>query len=335
MNSATNNPSGRLGVSLVVPVRDEAETIHELFAALSAQTRRPDEVVLVDGGSTDGTAELMRAAGERDPSIRVVETGGATPGKGRNVGIAAARHEWVALTDAGNEPEPEWLERLIEVVERDPSVSVVYGNYEPVADTYFERCASLVYPSPKQSRPGGRMRGPFIASSLLRREVWSAVGGFPDLRAAEDLMFMEEIERRGFRTGWAPTATVWWRLRPTLGSTFKKFVLYSRHNVWAERQRFWHYGIARLYALASPFLLLAVVHSAWWLAVPALGLVARAAKSIWRHREGRGLGWLLNPAQFLGVMLILLTIDAATFIGWAQALIQRRPRDVSGVQSGA
>lgn len=333
MISPTDNPPGRPGVSLVVPVRDEAETIHELLAALAAQTRRPDEVVFVDGGSTDGTAELMRAAGERDPSIRVVETGGATPGKGRNVGIAAARHEWVALTDAGNEPEPEWLERLIEVAERDPAVAVVYGNFEPVTGSFFERCASLVYPPPKQARPGGRMRGPFIASSLLRREVWRAIGGFPDLRAAEDLMFMEEIERRGFRVGWAPSATVWWRLRPTLGSTFRKFVLYSRHNVWADRQQFWHYGIARLYALAAPFFLLAALHSAWWLAVPAAGLAARAAKSIWRRREGRGLTWLMNPKQFLGVALILLTIDAATFIGWAQALM-RRPRG-GGVSGGA
>ena len=311
----------QLCVSLVVPVRDEAATIGELLESIAAQTRRPDEVVFVDGGSRDETVALLRRADNIEGMrVRVIEAGDATPGRGRNVGIEAARCEWIALTDAGNRLEPQWLERLLEVARRDASVAVVYGNYEPVTSTFFERCAALTYPAPKQMREGGLMRAPFIASSLLRREVWREVGGFPDLRAAEDLMFMEAIEQKGFRIAWSPQATVWWQLRPTLASTFRKFVLYSRHNVWAGRQRFWHYGVARQYALAAPFILLAVVHSAWWLLIPLAGMLARAAKSIWRRREGRGLLWALNPAQFACVAALILTIDLATFIGWAQAL---------------
>ncbi|HVF48708.1 MAG TPA: glycosyltransferase [Pyrinomonadaceae bacterium] len=322
MSETFDNANERLRISLVIPVRDEAATIQHLLDSIAAQTRRPDEVLIVDGGSRDETVELLRHAGERDATLRVVEAGEATPGRGRNVGIAAARHDWIALTDAGNRLEPDWLERLEDVVRRDPSVTVVYGNFEPVADTFFERCAALTYPPPKQSRAGEWMRGPFIASSLLKREVWQSVGGFPDLRAAEDLMFMEAVEREGWKTGWSPRATVWWQLRPTLASTFRKFVLYSRHNVWAGRQRFWHYGIARQYALVAVFVLLALLHSRWWLVLPVLGLAARAAKSIWRRREGRGILWALNPAQFAGVAALIVTIDAATFVGWAQALVR-------------
>jgi glycosyltransferase involved in cell wall biosynthesis len=313
-------------VSLVVPVRDEAATIGELLRSIAAQTRRPDEVVFVDGGSRDETVALLRdASAVVGARVRVVEAGDATPGRGRNVGIEAARCEWIALTDAGNRLEPDWLERLLEVVQKDESIEVVYGNYEPVTSTFFERCAALTYPAPKHLREGELMRAPFIASSLLRREVWRRVGGFPDLRAAEDLMFMEAVEREGFRTGWAPRATVHWQLRPTLASTFRKFVLYSRHNVWAGRQRFWHYGVARQYALAAPFLLLAIVHSAWWLLLPVAGVLARAARSIWRRREGRSILWALNPAQLAGVTLLILTIDLATFIGWAQARLRTPP----------
>jgi glycosyltransferase involved in cell wall biosynthesis len=319
-----------LRVSLVVPVRDEEASVGELLAGITAQTRRPDETVIVDGGSRDATLTRLRDAAARDSSLRVVEAGEATPGRGRNVGIAAASHDWIALTDAGNRLEPDWLERLVEVVRRDPSVEVVYGNFEPAEETFFESCAALAYPPPKQEREGGRIRGPFIASSLLRREVWRKVGGFPDLRAAEDLMFMDEIERRGFKIVWEPRATVWWQLRPTLASTFRKFVLYSRHNVWAGRARHWHYGVARQYALILPFAALAVAHSAWWLVVPALWLAARTARSIERRREGARLRRAYNPARFCGVMLILLTIDAATFIGWAQALLSR-----PGAKSGA
>jgi glycosyltransferase involved in cell wall biosynthesis len=334
MSSPSAPGAGSLRVSLVVPVRDEAATIGELLAGLAAQTRRPDEVLIVDGGSRDATVQLLREAAARDPSLRVIEAGEATPGRGRNVGIAAAANDWIALTDAGNRPEHDWLERLVEVVSRDPTVEVVYGNFEPVAETFFERCAALAYPPPKRERPEGRLRTPFIASSLLRREVWHRVGGFPDLRAAEDLMFMEEIERQGFKVGWATRATVHWRLRPTLASTYAKFVLYSRHNVWAGRALYWHYGIARQYAVASVFIALAVWHSPWWLVAVALWLVARAARSIWRRRDGMSLWRALDPAQFIGVLVIILTIDAATFVGWAQAL-RRSPNAERARQSAA
>jgi glycosyltransferase involved in cell wall biosynthesis len=322
-------------VSLVVPVRDEASSVDELLSGVAAQTLRPDEIIFVDGGSRDDTVARLRAACAGDHSIRVVEAGDATPGRGRNVGIAAARYDWLALTDAGTRPEPEWLARLVEVARRDPSTSVVYGNFEPFADTFFERCAALAYVPPKQERDGVLMRAPSIASALLRREAWRQVGGFPDLRAAEDLMFMSKVERAGFKIAWSPRATVWWRLRPDFAGTFAKFTLYSLHNVRAGLARHWHYGVARQYAVALILVALAFAHSAWWLVVPALGLFARAARSIWRRREGRGVAWALNPAQFAVVLSIILTIDLATFVGWAQALMQRRPSDAQKVDAHA
>ena len=308
-----------IGVSLVIPVRNEERSLPRLIASIRAQTRLPDEVILVDGGSTDGTVALARQLTAHDPRWRIVEAGPATPGRGRNVGIAAARYEWIALTDAGIRLEPDWLEQLVAVAASDPGLAIVYGNYEPVTDSFFTRCAALAYVPPREERPGGRMRGPFIASSLVRRQAWEAVGGFPDLRAAEDLIFFERLSRAGLRAGWAPRATVWWEIQPSLLATFRRFVLYSRHNVWAGRQAYWHYGLARQYLMALPFLGLALLHSAWWLVVPLLAGSARVAKSLWRRREGRGVAWLLNPIRFLGVAVVLLAVDLATFVGWAQA----------------
>jgi glycosyltransferase involved in cell wall biosynthesis len=335
MSESTDDRADRLRVSLVVPVRDEAGTLDELLSSLARQTLQPEEIVFVDGGSKDDTLTFLRDAAGRSAAIRVVEAGDATPGRGRNVGIAAARHDWLALTDAGTRAEPEWLARLVEVARQRPSASVVYGNFEPCADTFFERCAALAYVPPKRAREGQLMRGPSIASALLRREAWERVGGFPDLRAAEDLIFMSAVERAGFKIAWAPRATVWWRLRPTLAGTYAKFTLYSLHNVRAGLARHWHYGVARQYAVAVVFVALAFAHSAWWLVVPALGLCARAARSIWRRREGRGVAWALNPAQFAVVLLIILTIDLATFVGWAQALVQRRTDDARKVDAHA
>ena len=308
-------------VSVVIPVRNEALSLPALFESLAHQTFAPSEIVLVDGGSTDGTADRVRAMAEAEPRIRLIEAGPATPGRGRNVGITAVRHEWVALTDAGAWVEPTWLEELVTAARREPHVSVVYGNYEPVTDTFFTRCAALAYVAPKNAAARGSLRGPSTISMLLTREVWELVGGFPDLRAGEDLIFMERVADLGVHIAWAPAATVWWQLQPSLVSTFRRFITYSRHNVRAGLQRRWHYRLARQYVIATVFVVLAGVYDwRWLLALPA-GLALRTAKSVWHRRGLNGLGWrAVNPAQFFGVLGILLAVDAATFIGWVQAI---------------
>ena len=310
-------------ISLVIPVRDEAGTIPELVDDINQQTRQPDEVVFVDGGSSDGTIELLRNACGRNPTFHLIEARRALPGQGRNIGVAQANHDWIAFTDAGNRLDADWLEELTAVSEANPEADLVCGNFDPVTDTFFTDCAAVAYIDQKVQRENGPCRGPSIASALVRRDVWHAVGGFPDLRAAEDLIFFEELERKGHIFRWAPKATIHFRLRPGLWSTFRRFRLYSSVNVWAGRQNKWHYGVARLYLLALPFVVLGIWKSSWWLVIPAAGLCARVAKRIWSRRDGRPISWVLNPLRFAYVLIITLTLDAATFMGWILALVKR------------
>jgi cellulose synthase/poly-beta-1,6-N-acetylglucosamine synthase-like glycosyltransferase len=310
-------------VSLVTPAKNEADSIEYLMASVAGQTWRPDEVIVVDGGSEDGTPEIVEAWMSRrslSDWARVVRVDDATPGKGRNIGVANAKYDWIAFADAGVRLEQSWLERLIKVAESDNQVDVVYGSYEPAAETFFTRCAALAYVTPKRLRSGQWMRGPAIPSSLIRREVWEGVGGFQDLRAAEDLIFMEAVERRGYKIAWASQAVVWWRLPPNFRSVFRRFALYSLHNVRIGRQYDWHYAVARQYAVWIVFLILGFVLSGWFWLAPLMGYGARVAKGVWARREGRGLLWAMNPAQFAMVAAILLTIDAATFVGWWNAI---------------
>lgn len=312
-----------LEVSLVIPVRDEELSLPTLLESIGRQTCAPAEIVIVDGGSTDATVPLARRLTAHDARFRVIEAGPALPGRGRNIGVAAARHEWIAFTDAGIRLEPDWLEQLTAVSRRYPEAMVVYGEHEPVTNSFFQRCAALAYFPVKQARPGGRMRSPFIASSLMRRSLWRAIGGFPDMRAAEDLTFVERVDELGFAVAWAPDARVWWQMPTTLGKTFRRCVLYSRHNVWAGRQRLWHYGVARFYVAASPFVALGVLHSAWWFTALVAGLSARAVVNIWRRREQRSVLWAINPARVATVAWVILALDLATMIGWVQALVRR------------
>ena len=306
-----------------MPVRNEAGSIGALLHSIGQQVRPPDEIVIVDGGSTDGTVAALRRLSAGDARYRVIEGEAATPGRGRNVGIEQAASDWVALTDAGIELDPHWLDRLARVVEHDPSVDVVYGSYATARGSWFEECADLAYVTALSPSPLGPVRTRSVASCLLRKEAWRRAGGFPDLRAAEDLLFMRRLDELGCRVALAPEARVTWQLQPTLGATFRRFRSYSMHNVLAGQQRHWHHGLARQYL--AGLVVVAGARAARRSPLPLLlaGAAARVGHTVWRRREGRGITWALRPDRLAGVALVLAAVDTATFAGWIDA--RRRP----------
>lgn len=311
-------------VSLVVPARDEASSVEVLVRSIHRQTRQPDEVVIVDGGSTDGTPDIVRRLIDNDRRYRLLDGGGSTPGRGRNIGIEAASNPWVALTDAGIELDPHWLDRLVRVVEHDEAVDVVYGSFAAARGSWFERCADLAYVSRLAPSPVGPVRTRFIASCLLRKEAWRRAGGFRDLRAAEDLLFMRRLDELGCRVAFAPEATATWQLQPTPAATFRRFRRYSMHNVLAGQQPYWHHGLARQYFAA--LVLVVATRAVRRSPAPLLAAAgsARVARTLWRRREGRGVLWVLRPDRFATVAAIMALVDVATFAGWLDARSTRR-----------
>ncbi len=308
-------------VTLVVPVRDEEAWIPRLAAMIEAQTRAPDAVIFVDGGSRDTTVTRLSSACRAHPNWRVVEAGPATPGRGRNVGIGAASTEWVALTDAGVDIDAHWLERLASAAAAsaaDADLDVVWGDYEMAPDTRFASVAQYAHHAPRLTTSRGPVRNPFVASCMVRRSAWERAGGFPDLRAAEDGIFVRRLTENGARAGLAPEAFVRWHPPATAGETFRRFRTFSRVNAAAGEQRRWHYGVARMYAVASPIVLLTLFRRRW-VALLLAAPLARSARTLQRHRDGRGVLWVLNPARLVGLTFAHLLIDAATFLGWADA----------------
>lgn len=309
-------------VSLVIPVYNESATVGKLIATIDEQTYPPTEVILVDGGSTDNTVELINKAAAGKEKYRVIEAGRAMPGKGRNIGAANAKYDWIAFTDAGIKLDQRWLENLVMKKEEDSNAAVVYGGFSPQVSKLFDKCAAISYVPPMQE---GRIRTKSIASCLMKKEVWEKTGGFPDWRAAEDLALIEKAEEIGFKDIEAPAALVTWQLQPDLASTFRKFKLYSCYNVWAGRQGQWHYGIARQYLVVLAFLLLGIFHKWYWLLALPVWILARAVKRTWSNRQEFGSKIIFNPGILFMVAVITLTIDAATFSGWVKAVRQRKP----------
>src|SRR5206468_4638829 len=103
-------------ISVVIPTLNESVRLGKLLPTLSWA----DDVVVVDGGSTDDTTAVARAGG-----ARVLEVRGQTIGAQRNAGIEAARHRWILALDADEMPTAELREDLAAPAEKpDPTISV-------------------------------------------------------------------------------------------------------------------------------------------------------------------------------------------------------------------
>jgi glycosyltransferase involved in cell wall biosynthesis len=313
-------------VSVVIPVRDEEDSIRELLDSLLAQTRPPDEIVITDGGSVDATPQIIEDYIRRGAPVRLIRAGAALPGRGRNLGATQASFEWLAFTDAGIRLANNWLEALIAKAEASDPIDVVYGSWEPLTNTFFKQCAAIAYVPPPASQDGAVVRPRSIASALLRREAWQAVNGFPeDLRSAEDLVFMDRLQSAGYKTTFEPRAQVYWDLRPTLWSTFKRFLIYSRNNIRAGLFRQWQSTILLRYGVLLSLLIVAlVIEPSWaWLPIGAwlLMLVARAAVSIRRNRSCYPASFFQNLLRAAMVMSLLAVLDAAAILGSIQWLL--------------
>lgn len=178
-------------VSVIVPAWRAAETIGRALASVAAQTVKPREVIVVDDGSDDGTAETARAmaptmGGIDLKVIALTENAGA--GAARNRAIAEARGEFVALLDADDEWLPEKLARSLAVIEESGAdlVSHDYVEIRAGRET-VGRCARHCPPGADPFE--AQLLKGFIANITVvaRRRLVLAAGGFdPGLRSGQD-----------------------------------------------------------------------------------------------------------------------------------------------------
>jgi glycosyltransferase involved in cell wall biosynthesis len=316
----TPSDSNAIEISVVVPVRDEEESIRTLLDGLLSQTLAPKEIVITDGGSIDATREIIEEFIGRGAPVKLVREQDSLPGRARNVGVENASCDWIAFTDAGTKPAPDWLAELAGKAGDDGAAAVVFGSYEPIVDSFFRECAAIAYVPASTITPNGRARPLSIVSALMRRTVWEGVGGFPEhLRSAEDLVFMNRIEAEGYRIARAPRAVVYWTIQPGLWKTFRRFVTYSRNNIRAGLWRKWQATIFQRYALMGIAAVPAVFLGVEWLAVPLLlglaQLVMRAIRALHQNRNLYPAGITRSILRLLLVVVIIATLDAAAFVG--------------------
>lgn len=217
-----------LKVTLISTVLNGADHLEPFLDSVASQSRAPDEVIIVDGGSSDGTADILA----RFDGLQAVVDPGANIARGRNVAIASATHDVIAVTDADCVLEPTWLEELLRPLEDGADVSM--GFYLPITQTAFEACLAAINLPSDAGEIDVDTFMPSARSVAYRREAIEAVGGYPEwLAIGEDMWVNHRWRERGLDMRFAPEAVVRWRLRPTPAETWTQYFRYARGDAQA------------------------------------------------------------------------------------------------------
>lgn len=186
----------KIKFSVVVTVFNEEKSIEELLKSLFTQTLKPEEIIIVDAGSTDDTVgliqDLIKAA---SIPIRVSIHDGVNQSRGRNIGIELAKNAHIAVIDAGCEADSDWLAELASgFTDRTQAVA---GFYVPVISKPIQR----LFAAYVSTLPRNLDETTFLPSSrslAFTKEVWQKVGKYPEkLSTCEDLVFAVKLKRTG------------------------------------------------------------------------------------------------------------------------------------------
>lgn len=241
----------KIRVSLITTVLNESSSINEFIKSVLSQTVLPQEFIIVDGGSTDGTYEILKKYSKRYKWIKVFQIKGASIGEGRNFAIKKAKNEIIACTDAGCILDKKWLEEISKPFFKNKNIDVVVGIYKPYYTNNFEYFqGKIVVPEvEKIFLDPSRMSSRSIA---FKKKVWKIVGGYPNFSAGEDTYFNLMLINFGFKFYFAKKAIVYWKMRKTWKEFAKQFYKYGvgdrrSGNIWKLKKNlffviiFWCY----------------------------------------------------------------------------------------------
>lgn len=209
-------------VSLIATLMNEIDSVPQWVEYVLKADRQPDEIILVDGGSDDGTYETLIELAKSSPvPFLVYHHPGVNIARGRNIAISRAEHPIIACTDFGSLPRKDWLAKLVLPFEDNPDIQVVAGWYIAVG---------------RDGSPLVRRRWPrldqinlddFIPSSrslAFKKSTWEVVGGYPEwlTRTGEDTVFALELKKQTNFWAFVPDAVVEWHAPDDLLSYWRK-----------------------------------------------------------------------------------------------------------------
>lgn len=339
IGQAKNGRDNSVKVSLIATTLNEASQAKAWFDSLLLQTRLPDEIVITDGGSSDGTAEVIRQLSVDFPiSIKVIDTNDTNISQGRNLAIQNASYQVIACTDFGCTLEQHWLEYLILPFEVDAHMDVSSGFSNVLQTKGFAKLASpyffceITELDPKQFVPSSR-------SFAFKKVVWEKAGGYPEYLtdAGEDTLFVMYARLVAQNWAFVPEAIVYWSAPSNLKKLYKTFYRYSQGNgeVGLYASLYWRSakyvlwlmikGIVQVLIFAVlMWLVFTLIHpwAAWILLGLSVLIIGIKLIQGLRYHMRR---WGIEPGLALQCVLMPYAINLAQPLGFAAGVRNRKP----------
>lgn len=312
------------GVSFVATVRNEEHSLPLLLESLVRQTVLPTEVIIVDGGSTDGTVEVLEQWASRDDlAITVISRPGANISTGRNIAIERASGPLIACSDAGVRLVTEWLETITQPLVE--GAELVKGWFTADPEGPFETAlGAATLPDLSEIDPDRFL--PSSRSIAFVKEAWRKAGGYPEwLDYCEDLVFDLRAQSVVDSAAFAPRAIARFRPRASLDRFARQYYRYARGDGKADLWRRRHMVRYGVYLIAVPALAaLGIAHHPLWLVGLPTGLAAMLRRP---YSRLTGLWQPLGSAERLQAVLWIPIIrvvgDLAKMLGYPVGLLWR------------
>lgn len=274
--------------SLVITIKNELTRSNEFdvfdtwISSIMKQTRVPDEIIIVDGGSTDNTWPAIQKMANNHPTLKVFQYQ-SNIAAGRNFGIKKASGNVIVVTDAGCAYNHDWFERITAPFE-DSAVQAAATAFGPWLGP-LEPLRAFVLAAATTPAPWEFQRDwlPSSRSVAFRKELWETVGGYPEwIPFCEDVLFDKKI-MAVTPFFYVRQPLVAWRQRPSLKAYFKQLYNYTRsegHGLINTHRQLVRYGV---YGGALIMLYSAVASGHYyWLGFIALGFLVYLQK-FWRR----------------------------------------------------
>lgn len=196
----------RPAISVVVPCYNCARYLGEALASAVNQTLPPTEIIVVDDGSTDESAQVAQAM---SPRVKYVYQANQGIGPARNTGVAQSRGELLAFLDADDRWEPAKLERQWAALQADPTLDAVFAH----AQHFISPDVADDPDAQRLLAPEGAMAAYYASSLLIRRPAFDGVGAFAaDLSVGEFIDWYARAMEAGLSMQMLPDVLVWRRI---------------------------------------------------------------------------------------------------------------------------
>lgn len=321
-------------ISIAITVLNEEKTMGSLLDSLLGQSKKADEIIVVDGGSKDKTLQIIKHYQKKYKNIKLlVEKGNVA--HGRNTGIEIADNDIIATTDAGCIPHKDWLEKITGHFTH-LEVGLVAGFYDMPTNSSMQKAVSVFLGvSPERFDPATFI--PSARSMAFRKNLWEEVGGFNEKlkKAGEDTLLFYNIVKTGTRIVRVGEARVDWRELEniTFKTAIRKFFDYAKGDaqskIWRHpTQKLMSHNIKVVFIfiryLFGLFLLFQSINSPLLFRLLEILIVLYLFWPVWKWRD------VIDDFRAkLWLPVIQISSDFAVMAGFTAGMISFIPRIIN------